>query len=79
MTVYLIVPFILVCSGVALLGFITASRRRGPFAFVLRKLHAPNRSSYIQIGRSLYAVSGALALFGVGASLWPLLVLPFTL
>ena len=78
MTVFLIVPFVLVCSGIALLGYFTASRQRGPFAFLLRKLDA-DRPSYIRIGRSLYAVAAALALFGVGASLWPTLALPFTL
>ena len=78
MTVFLIAPFVLVCSGIALLAYFTASRQRGPFAFVLRKLNA-DRPSYIRVGRSLYAAAAALALFGFAASLWPTLVLPFTL
>ena len=79
MTVYLIVPFVLVCIGIALLGYVTASRQRGPFAFVLRQLIVEQRPSCIRIGRSLYAVATAVALFGLGAVLWPSLVLPFTL
>ena len=79
MNAYLIVPFVIVCSGIALLAYFTASRQQGPFAYVLRKLGVANQSFHIRIGRSLYAVAAATALFCVGALLWPSVVLPLAL